>query len=53
MYKKPRLGTAKFGGLEPQRYEDITENHIMAPEIGPESLGTIEKKALGRAEPLF
>ena len=32
----------KFDGLEPRRYEDI--KGIVAPEIGPKSFGTLEKR---------
>ena len=35
-------GIAKFDGLEPRRYEDI--KGIVAPEIGPKSFGTLEKR---------
>ena len=41
MRKAKRI--AKFYGLEPQRCEHIKE--IVAPEIGPESFGTFEKRA--------
>ena len=34
---------AKFEGLEPRHCQDI--KGIMAPEIGPKSFGTFEKKA--------
>ena len=36
----------KFGGLEPQRYEDIKA--IVAPETDPKSFETFEKRAPGR-----
>lgn len=36
------LQIKKFGGLEPWRCEAVIE--IVAPEIGPQSFGTLEKQ---------